>query len=128
MTEYLPIPSIPLSYESAGPYVVTFEWDDGKLLSWRVADLETAVFIYLDETRPTGEADSCRRRIIVDVRGAIILGLNEEISVLPHRPFLATDEVMATFVRIGQAHNVPFLADMVLEWSVDQIFLEAEGS
>ena len=89
----LPLTPPPPGYVSLAPYMVTFEWSDGRCSTWFKDHLLGAMTCWwADPIRP--DEDSPQRRVMIDARGVIVLGMHGL-----GQPLYATDEM---FERLGE--------------------------
>lgn len=73
--ELLPLTPPPENYESAEPYLVSFEWLAIEQISgWTAASLAEAMSIWCHPSAPWDGHLCPDRRVVVDVRGVTVLG------------------------------------------------------
>lgn len=99
MTEPFPLPRASPDYHSVGPYIVSFEWADGRIIT-RIKDgLVDALQDFWSMVPLLGQPGSPDRRIVVDARGIAVLGcLDQRAST---EDWIATHEVIRHLRDLG---------------------------
>lgn len=114
----LPLAAPPMEYLTRGPWLVSFEWVDGRFHTTKMMDFGKAVFAFwgsMTSFGPFGSHSAPNRRCLVDARGVTILGCLDRVPT--EVPVVATQEVLDKCENLGLDSVQLLSLEMEIRWN-----------
>lgn len=115
----IPLTQPDFDYITAGPWIASFEWNNGRFEARQWVDLPHAIMYFWDSVELYGEFGKPKapnRRVIVDARGVTILGA---IDMTPTpNPVVSTREIIDLQEQLGAPPMALLTLELEIMWNL----------